>query len=191
MKPVQRFIAASIVLAVGIALGLAIGAQHPVLAHEDRPVGPYNFHVGWHIEPALLAQLNAVELTVTTTADGKPVSGVEKNLTVTVSTRGQTSDALTFDPSDETPGLYTASIIPTLTGDYQFHFVGMVGSTKVDETFDTAKGQIASIDPINNLEFPVKSPSTADLQKEIDDLKAQIAALKGGAVATAIATASH
>ena len=190
MKPVQRLIAASIVLAIGVALGSVIGTQHPVLAHEDRPVGSYNFHVGWHVEPALLDQLNAVELTVTTTSDGKPVSGVEKNLTVTLSTRGQTSDALTFIPSDEIPGLYTAAIIPTLTGDYQFHFVGMVGTTKVDETFDTTKGQIASVDPINNLEFPNKPPSNADLQKEIDDLKAQIAALKSGAVPTATATAS-
>src|SRR5579864_602360 len=159
MKPVRRLISTAMVLAIGIVLGLAIGTQHPVLAHEDRPVGPYNFHVGWHVEPVLVDQLNAVELTLTTTADGKPVTGAEKNLTVTVSTRGQTGDTLTFDPSDESPGLYTAAIIPTLTGDYQFHFVGMVGTTNVDEVFDTAKGQINSVEPINNLEFPNKPPT--------------------------------
>jgi hypothetical protein len=188
MKSVQRMM---VVLAILLLLGLALGGQRLMLAHEDRPVGPYNFHVGWHVEPALVDQLNAVELTLTTSADNKPVTGAEKNLTVTISTRGQTSQALTFDPSDESPGLYTASIIPTLTGDYQFHFVGMVGTTKVDETFDTAKGQINSVEPINDLEFPNKPPTNEDLQKEIDALKAQIAALKGGTAPTAAAAASQ
>ncbi len=104
---------------VAATFGLAWLAIHPAQAHEDRPVGPYTLHVGWHVEPALLDQLNAVELMVTTTTDGKPVTGVEKTLTVTVSTRGQTSNTLNFDPSDESPGLYTAAIIPTATGDYQ------------------------------------------------------------------------
>ena len=81
-------------------------------------------------------------------------------------------------------------MLAATTGDYQFHLVGTIGSTKIDETFDTAKGQINSVEPINYLEFPNKPPSTADLQKEIDDLKAQIAALKGGAPAAATMTAT-
>ena len=187
MKLTRGFLALVMVL---VAIGLVVIATRPAAAHEDRPVGPYNFHVGWHVEPALLDQLNAVELTVTTTSDNKPVTGVEKGLTVTISTRGQTSDKLNLDPSDETPGLYTATIIPTATGDYQFHFVGTIGTTKVDETFDSAKGLFNSVDPINNLEFPNAVPSNSDLQKEIDDLKAQIATLKGGAAPTQAATAS-
>lgn len=162
-----------------------------ILAHEDRKAGPYNLHVGWHVEPALLDQLNAVELTVT--QDDKPVKDVEKTLTVTLATAGKTSDALSFVPSDETPGLYTAALIPTRTGDYQFHFVGMIGTTKIDETFDSAQGKFDSVEPTNNLQFPDQAPSNGELQKEIDALKAQIAALKGGtsnAIATSAATAT-
>jgi hypothetical protein len=155
------------------------------LAHEDRPVGPYNFHVGWHVEPALVGQLNAVELTVTTTNDQKPVADVEKSLTVTISTAGKTSDPLNFGASDETPGMYTASLIPTRTGDYTFHFAGMIGSTKIDETFDSANGKFAPVDPVNDLQFPDKVPSNAELQKEIDALRAEIATLKGTPAATA------
>ncbi len=64
----------------------------PALAHEDRKAGPYNLHVGWNVEPALVDQLNAVQLTVT--QDNKPVANVEKTLTMTISTRGITSDKM-------------------------------------------------------------------------------------------------
>jgi hypothetical protein len=174
-------------LVIPALVALLLLAPNRASAHEDRPVGDYNLHVGWHVEPALVGQINAVELIVTTTKDGKPVAGVEKTLSVTVSTGGKTSDALNFDASDETPGLYTATIIPTVPGDYKFHVVGTIDQTKVDETFDTAQGKIASVDPLSSYEFPVKDPSNAELQKEIDDLKAQIAALKG---ATPVATAA-
>ena len=177
-----------LVLTIALVGSLALLASRPALAHEDRTAGPYHLHVGWHVEPALIGQLNAIELTVT--QNSKPVAAVEKTLTVTIATRGRTSDKMNFVASDETPGLYTAAIIPTATGDYQFHLVGTIGSTKIDETFDTARGQINSVEPINDLEFPNKPPTNADLQKEIDDLKAQIAALKGGAPAAATMTAT-
>lgn len=190
LKRITRL--AMITAVVGTAAAAALVITRPTQAHEERKVGPYTLHVGWHVEPTLIGQLNAVELIVT--EDSKPVADVEKTLTVTLSTRGQTSDALNFTVSNETPGLYTAALIPTATGDYQFHLVGTIGTTKVDETFDSAKGLFNGVDPVNNLEFPVKLPSTTDLQKEIDDLKAQIAALKGastvstGALPTAAAT---
>ncbi len=186
MKKIRLMAISGIVASAVLILTLA--GSSPVFAHEDRPVGPYNFHVGWHVEPALDNQPNAVELTVT--ENNKPVSDVDKTLKVTVSTGGQTSDSLSFDASDETPGLYTATIIPTVAGDYKFHFVGTVGTTKVDETFDSAQGKFNSVDPLDEYEFPVKAPSNSDLQKEIDDLKAQIAAMKGGTSGASMSTAA-
>jgi hypothetical protein len=176
--------------AVLAGIGVLLMLSMPVLAHEDRPVGPYLFHVGWHVEPALVGQLNAVELTVT--QDGKAVTDVEKTLMVTISTGGKTSDKLQLTPSDETPGLYTAALIPTRVGDYKFHFVGTIGQTQVDETFDSADGKFDSVEPVTDLQFPEREPSNSDLQKEIDDLRAQIAALKASNPApNAAATASQ
>ncbi len=158
-------------------IGLLLALTSPVLAHEDRPVGPYQLHVGWEVEPALVGQLNAVELTVT--QNGQPVKDVEKTLFVTLFTGGKTSDKMQFTPSDETPGLYTSAVIPTRVGDYKFHFAGTIGETKVDETFDSGDGKIDSVEPVTDLQFPEKDPSLSDLQQQITDLKAQIAALKG------------
>jgi len=190
MLKIQAIRRIGTVLALAAVIGTIVLTSHPAQAHEDRVVGPYNLHVGWNSEPALLSQLNAVQLTVTTTTDSKGVTGVEKALTVTVSTHGQTSQPMNLSASDETPGLYTATLIPTATGDYQFHFVGTIGTTKIDETFDSAKGLFNPVDPINSLEFPNQVPSNTDLQKEIDDLKAQIATLKGGAPAPAATMAA-
>ena len=188
MKRMRLMALSGAVVAIVVVAALALST--PVLAHEDRPVGPYNFHVGWHVEPALVGQVNAVELTLT--ENGKPVTDADKTLKVTVSTGDKTSDSLSLDASDEDPGLYTATIIPTAEGDYKFHFVGTVGTTKVDEIFDSSQGKFDSVDPIADLQFPEKEPSNSDLQKEIDDLKAQIAALKGGAaMPTAQATSSQ
>ena len=64
-----------VLVAVLGGIVLLFSLTTPALAHEDRPVGPYNFHVGWHVEPALVDQLNAVELTVT--QNGQPVKDVE------------------------------------------------------------------------------------------------------------------
>jgi hypothetical protein len=96
---------------------------------------------------------------------------------VTVSTGGKTSAPLLLQASDETPGLYTAALIPTVVGDYQFHFVGTVGSYQVDETFNSADGQFDSVDPITDLQFPEQEPSNAELQAQIDTLKSQVDAL--------------
>ena len=176
------------VMIIGTVVVLTLSSM--VLAHEDRTIGPYKLHVGWHVEPALTEQLNAIEVTVT--QNGKAVQDVEKTLTLTLSTGGKTSDALQFNPSDEMPGLYTAALIPTVAGDYKLHFVGTIGKTPIDETFDSADGKIDPVERVTDLQFPEKEPSNAELQKEIDDLKAQITALKGNLAAPmAAATASR
>ena len=47
-----------------VALSLTVGAT---LAHEGRPVGDYNFIVGWLHEPSYEGARNAVSVTITTT----------------------------------------------------------------------------------------------------------------------------
>src|SRR5258708_7331977 len=128
MKKRCLFAAAAVIIGIVVAITVSSTA----LAHEDRTVGPYKLHVGWHVEPGLVGQLKPVELTVT--QNGKAAKDVEKTLTVTASTGGKTSDKLQFNPSDETPGMYTASLIPTVAGDYKFHLVGVIGKTPIDET---------------------------------------------------------
>ncbi len=163
-------------LAVLVLAGLLVSGAGHVLAHEGRRVGNYQFRVGWQQEPALVEQLNALTLEVS--QDNKPVKAVEKTLKVTVSTAGKTSDPLVLTPSDETDGLYFVALIPTRVGDYQFHFTGTIGDTKVDEVFDSAQGKFDGVEPTTEMQFPEKEPSIAELQRQIAELRAEIAALR-------------
>ena len=52
--------------ALSVALSLTIGT---VLAHEGRPVGDYNFVVGWLQEPSYEGARNGVSVTVTRTTE--------------------------------------------------------------------------------------------------------------------------
>lgn len=185
------------IAAIAVLCGLLLAAAVPTLAHETHTVGPYNLRVGWHVEPAYVGQMNAVELTVT--QDSKPVEGIEKSLTVMVSTGDKTSDKLILVPYEDSSkemaempgmqanasstGVYLAALIPTRVGDYKFHFTGTIGTTQIDETFDSAGGKFACVEPLTELQFPDREPSNLDLQRQIDALKAEIAALKGAQAA--------
>ena len=54
-----------------VTLSLTIGS---VLAHEGRPVGDYNFVVGWLQEPSYEGALNAVSVTITRLEEGAHAS---------------------------------------------------------------------------------------------------------------------
>ena len=182
----------SIAAAVAVVVAsLGIFAS-PAAAHERRAIGPYTFVVGWIVEPAYVGQLNALDLTVTETATTKAVEGLEKTLKADLITGGGAATVpLTIATRFGLPGKYQGQVLPTKVGDYTFHITGTVGTTPIDEKFESGPGRFGSIEDIAALQFPNKVPSNGDLAAKLDDANTKLTiaiALAGLALVVALAS---
>jgi hypothetical protein len=180
-------IAAAIAMVVA-SLGIFAG---PAAAHDRRTVGPYTFVVGWIVEPAYVNELNALDLTVTETATAKPVEGLEKSLRATiVSGGGSAVRDLTIAARYGQPGKYQAQVVPTRAGDYTFRITGTIGTTKIDEKFESGPGRFDGVEDIAPLQFPNAVPSNAILAARLDDANTRVTiALAVAAVALVLSVA--
>ena len=72
-------------LMLSLISALIIGALTIAVAqaHENRVIGKYKLTVGWLDEPALLNQLNSLDLRVVVSDTQKAVEGLEKTLKTT------------------------------------------------------------------------------------------------------------
>jgi hypothetical protein len=124
------------------------------LAHESITVGDYTLEIGWLSEPPIVGQQNAIVVNVSTTSDEQPVEDVSA-LTVTISYGGE-EKTLTLQPlGEDTPGQFTAPILPTVAGEYTVILGGTLGDTVVD-----AETHVEEVQPAETLKFPVE-PNTA------------------------------
>lgn len=167
----SRVLATVTVMAVVVASSLILGSNG-ALAHERRNVGPYTFVVGWLNEPAYVNSLNALDLAVTESAGGRAVEGLEQTLRAEVIVGGGAKTLpLKLAARFGLPGRYRGDVLPTKTGDYTFRIFGTVGSTQVDERFESGPGRFNGIEATAALEFPDAVPSTADLVGRLDSLQ--------------------
>jgi hypothetical protein len=170
-----------LIVAVMAALGLA---SVPVLAHEHREIGSYQFTVGFMEEPALEGSPNAVSLEVMKTSEPTadtppenpqdspsspdaevghshneaelvPVEGLDSTLQVEVThVPTGVSRTMPLRPVFGEPGHYAADLIPTAPGQYRFRFFGNVEGMEVDETFESGPDTFSDIESSRELEFP-------------------------------------
>ena len=99
------------ITAAAVVIALAFPAV--AMAHEHRTVGPVELTVGWLNEPTYAGSVNAVQ--VEPARGASAVTGASLQVVVIFGDRNgtQKSSPLDLVPSDEKPGLYTASIIPS------------------------------------------------------------------------------
>lgn len=167
----SRVLATLTVLTVVVASSFVFGSNS-ALAHERRNVGPYTFVVGWLNEPAFVNSMNALDLAVTETAGGTAVDGLAETLKAEVIVGGGARTLpLKLAARFGLPGRYRGDVLPTKTGDYTFRIFGTVGSTQVDERFESGPGRFNGIESTDALEFPDAMPSTADLAGRLDSLQ--------------------
>jgi len=171
----SRVLAAVATLAI-VASSFAF-ASNIALGHERRSVGPYSFVVGWINEPAYVNAANGLSLDVTETSSSKPVEGLATTLKAEVIVGGGAKTlSLDLATDEETPGHYAGSFIPTKVGDYIFHVFGDVGSTKVDERFESGPKTFDGVVSTDPLQFPDKVPANADLAARLDSIQTGVIA---------------
>ncbi len=145
-------------------LGLTQTTQ-TALAHTRVEVGPYAIVVGWLAEPPIVGERNA--LTIEITENELPVAGAEATLDVEVLYGGRTW-RVNMNPTN-TPGLYTATLFPTVRGQYTVRLFGILPNAEVDVPVDPEE-----VLPASNLQFPQPLPDTIALQEQVTQLQTEL-----------------
>jgi hypothetical protein len=111
----------------------------------------YLITIGSLNEPFVVDKMSGVDLRVSevgansggtskTAAKGAPVTGLEQTLKVELSA-GDKKKTLSFDPSREAPGAYSATFIPTVQTTYSYRIFGAINGSAVDLTFSCIPGE--------------------------------------------------
>jgi hypothetical protein len=152
-------------------------AAGPASAHEQRQVGAYQLTVGWAHEPTYTGVENAVQLFIKD-AKGNPIDdlGDPPTLKVQVINGSQTSDPLdlkaSFDPDTGLGmhGEFDAAIVPTVPGDYTFHFTGSINGQNIDQKFTSSDKTFDTVKDPTEIQFPAKVPNNGQLAQSVSRL---------------------
>ncbi|HEY2596277.1 MAG TPA: hypothetical protein VGK33_20485 [Chloroflexota bacterium] len=139
----------------GALLLVLLLAPGTALAHERRTIanGKYDVVVGWNVEPPYAGQMNQATIRIMNAGTTTPVTGADKSLKLAIR-QGASTQAFPLKPTS-TDGFYTADIMPTRVGDYQWIFTGDINGDAVNETFDTADGKFDAVGEATAVQFPV------------------------------------
>ena len=111
-------------------------ALHPAEAHILKTFDKVSVKIGWLHEPPFAGDLNQVDVFVYngTSDTAPPIAGNALNqMTVTAQYGGHTKK-LSFDPSDDTPGLYVSALTPVQIGTYNMIIQGTINGTTIPST---------------------------------------------------------
>jgi hypothetical protein len=149
----------------------------PALAHEEVVFGDIRIVGGWVNEPPLINQLNGILVTMTFVSNGQPINNAFAQLDITLQ-KGTETRPLDFQPSEEA-GTYTATILPTQTGQYAIVMRGTVAGQAIDGQI-----QIEDVEDTARFTFPPATTTGGgnqipqglieQLQTVIADLTAQV-----------------
>jgi len=173
---VSKYRLMSVVLSIlALAGGSLLALTGTADAHERRQVQSYTFVVGWVTEPAILNLPNNIDLRVSKTDGGAPVTGLEQTIKAEVTAEGKTVD-VALRPRSNTPGAYDGRIIPTALGSYSFKFTGTVEDATINETFTAGQGTFGLIEEGN--QFPNPIPSNQQLDETLKGFEERIVNLE-------------
>lgn len=145
-------------------------------AHERRNVGPYLLVVGWLNEPAFAGQLNAATVRVSDPRENpaKAVEGLEKTLKIEVASGGLAPFTGAVRAVFGQPGLYALDMYPTVAGKYRYVVTGTIGTTNVNETFESSPTTFNDVQETSPLQYPSKVPTGDDLNTKLDAIRSAV-----------------
>jgi hypothetical protein len=150
--------------AAAALLAVMAGATH---AHGRTAVGSYELVIGFHNEPAYQGEPNGLDLFVTNTATGEPVSGLEETLNVEI-IYGSATRELEMRAQFGEEGAYTADVLPTEAGDYTWRIWGDIEGTPVDVSMTSGPDTFGSVEPKSDVSFPSPEPAATDLMAQAE-----------------------
>ena len=124
-----------------------------VIAHEEVVIGDIRIVAGWVNEPPLVNQLNDVLLIITQVSNGQPVNNALAQVDASLQ-KGTETRPLEFLPAEEA-GTYTATILPTQTGQYTVVLRGTISGQTIDGPID-----IEDVEDTARFAFPLSSSTT-------------------------------
>jgi hypothetical protein len=134
-----------------------------IFAHEEIRLGNITVGAGWTKEPPLLNTLNQIVISIS--ENDNPVRNALKDMTVSIQ-YGGISKQLSFVPSEESPGIYTAEIIPSKTGTYYIYIDGQLKDQKIKTEL-----QIEDVEDAKQISFP---PAIQDTSESTEIIGKQI-----------------
>jgi hypothetical protein len=153
-----------------------------IYGHTQIQVGNYTIEAGWENEPPLLNTLNNVLVSIS--ENDNPVRNAMKDLSISI-IYGGLDKKLDFIPSEESPGIYLADIIPSQLGSYSVNLTGTIETQNINNTIP-----IEDIEDTKKLTFPLVTeedsntniqnigkqitPMIRDLSNQIDESTQQI-----------------
>lgn len=160
----QRAVRLMVTAVLLAAILLTINAA-TTLAHTRVEVGPYAIVVGWLVEPPIVGERNALVVEI---SEGEtPVADAESDLRAELVYGAQTFRT-NLNPTDD-PGVYTATVFPTVRGQYAVRLFGTLGDLEIDETIEPE--EVFSADRI---QFPEPLPDTRELERQIITLEDEL-----------------
>ena len=176
-----------LLLAGAVAGALLVSLTPIVAAHGHTEAAGFHFVIGWSGEPALVGQLNGVQLFVYD-ADEKPITDIPADaISVVVSTGGQDSSSLSLSPAFDveegfgTPGEYSTDLIPTAPGEYSLHFAGTIHGKAIDLSMTSSDSTFDGVAAAGDLEFPVKQPTLTEVGTRLDRIDGRVDELRSTA----------
>ena len=166
-------------LGASLLLSLLAFNPGPVIAHEEVTFGDISIVGGWVDEPPLVNELNGIILIITQVSNGQPVNNALAQADITLQKGGETRP-LEFQPSEEA-GTYTATILPTQTGQYTLVMRGTIAGQAIDGQIE-----IEDVEDTARFSFPPATTNSSSgnnqipqglieqLQRVITDLTAQV-----------------